>query len=94
MFLTLIVLFLLNLCRIRFLPHQTKHFKKRKQRKATSAETDSNINLPKESDQEGTALPKADKWARGQTKEARLQAVLVLWRKMVVAMKKKTQHRL
>jgi hypothetical protein len=41
------------------------------------------------------ALPKAEKWALGQTKAAMLQiVVLVLWRKMgVVAMKKmQTRH--
>jgi hypothetical protein len=68
----------------------TKHQKKRKLDEAVF-ETDSKVHLPAESDQ-GPALPKkAVEWPLGQTretKEAMLQVVAVLWRQMVVAMKK------
>jgi hypothetical protein len=74
------------------LPHQTKHVKKWKQLKAT-LETESNVLLPAESDQ-GPVLPKAVEWV-GQTKEARPQAlVAVLWRQIVVAMKKKKKKKI
>jgi hypothetical protein len=51
------------------------------------SKTDLNVHLPTESDQV-PASSEVVKWALGQTKEARLQLVLVLWRKIgVVAMK-------
>jgi hypothetical protein len=56
-----------------------------------------NVHLPTESDRV-PALSKEVEWALGQTKEARLQLVLVLvlvlWRKMGVVAMKKTQNRL
>jgi hypothetical protein len=58
------------------LPHQTKHFKKWKQLKAT-LETESNVQLPTKSDHE-PALPKAVEWVLMHTKEARLQALVVV----------------
>jgi hypothetical protein len=72
---------------------QTKHQKKRNQHKVTLLETDSNVHLPTESNQL-PALPKADKWPLAQTKEARLQVVVALWRKnnKVVVPIKKTQN--
>jgi hypothetical protein len=54
--------------------------------KGTVKKTDLNGHLPTKSE-------KAVEWALGQTKEARLQLVLVLWRKMGVVAMKKTQNR-
>jgi hypothetical protein len=51
------------------------------------------VHLPIESDQ-GPALLKAEKLALGQTKEAMLQVVLLLQRKLGVVAMKKTQNRL
>jgi hypothetical protein len=66
---------------------------KRIKHKEGTLKPDLNVHLPTESDQ-ASALLKADKWALGQVKEARLQLVLVLWRKMGVFAMKKTQSRL
>jgi hypothetical protein len=98
MFLTL-VLFMLDLFRIRLRKHspavwvsQKKQEKTRKWHKVTLLETDSNVHLPTESDQ-GPSLPKADKWPHGQTKESMLQSVvIVMWRMMVVVAMKKIQN--
>jgi hypothetical protein len=71
---------------------QTKHQKKQSKIKGT-LKTDLNVHLPTKSDQI-PALSKAGELALGQIKEARLQVVLVLWRKMVMVVMKKTQNRL
>jgi hypothetical protein len=70
---------------------QAKHKNKWNQHNA-ALETDSNVHLPTESDQ-GPALPKADQWPLGQTKEAMPQAVVVL-RSQIVVLMKNTQIRL
>jgi hypothetical protein len=97
-----LVLFLLDLRGVRFQklspivrhPCQTrKHFKKQKQLKAT-LETEPNVHLPANSDQ-GSALPKVVEWVLGQTKEARLQALVVfLWKQIVGSSMKKIQNSL
>jgi hypothetical protein len=60
---------------------QKKQKKIRNWHKVTLLETDSYVHLPTESNQV-PALPRADKWPHGQTKEARVQAIVVLWKIM------------
>jgi hypothetical protein len=58
----------------------------------TAVVIDSNVHLATESDQ-GPALPKAVEWLLRQTKEARLQELVVLWRLMWVFAVEKIQDR-
>jgi hypothetical protein len=88
----ILLLFLLCLCRIWIRKRPPAVWVQGQNQHQAAIETNLNVHLPTESNQ-GPALLNLDKLQLGQTKEATLQAVaLVLWRHVVVLMKKIQTH--